>query len=105
MKQRDTKGSWIVDRGSWIEDPKCPVLPGIMIPSETEISKNLEKEARNESWAEENKLHSCFTLDEESQPETSIEKGEVETDKAKSNIREEDNNKSTIEEKESETKK
>ena len=21
--------SWIVDRGSWIEDPKCPVLPGI----------------------------------------------------------------------------
>ena len=56
VKQRDTKGSWIVDRGSWIEDPKCPVLPGIMIPSETEISKNLEKEARNESWAEENKL-------------------------------------------------
>ena len=29
VKQRDTKGSWIVDRGSWIEDPKCPVLPGI----------------------------------------------------------------------------
>ena len=55
------RGSWIVDRGSWIEDPKCPVLPGIMIPSETEISKNLEKEARNESWAEENKLHSCST--------------------------------------------
>ena len=23
------RGSWIVDRGSWIEDPKCPVLPGI----------------------------------------------------------------------------
>ena len=31
---------------------------GMVIPSETEISKNLEKEARNESWAEENKLHS-----------------------------------------------
>ena len=30
VKQRDTKGSWIVDRGSWIEDPKCPVLPGIL---------------------------------------------------------------------------
>ena len=26
---------------------------GMVIPSETEISKNLEKEARNESWAEE----------------------------------------------------
>jgi hypothetical protein len=21
-----------VDRGSWIEDPKCPVLPGIRSP-------------------------------------------------------------------------
>ena len=77
---------------------------GMMIPSETEISKNLEKEARNESWAEENKLHSCFTLDEESQPEMSIGKGEVETDKAEGNIREMDKNESSIDEKGGETK-
>ena len=76
----------------------------MVIPSETEISKNLEKEARNESWAEENKLHSCSTLDEESQPETSIGKGEVETDKAEGNIREMDKNESSIDEKGGETK-
>ena len=35
---------------------------GMTIPSETEFSKNLEKEARNESWADENKLHNCFTF-------------------------------------------
>ena len=77
---------------------------GMTIPSETEFSKNLEKEARNESWAEENKLHSCFTLDEESQPEMSIGKGEVETDKAEGNIREMDKNESSIDEKGGETK-
>ena len=38
VKQRDTKGSWIVDRGSWIEDPKCPVLPGILIQGQSGIS-------------------------------------------------------------------
>ena len=43
-------------------------------------------------------------MDEESQPETSIGKGEVETDKAEGNIREVDKNESSIDEKGGETK-
>ena len=45
-----------------------------------------------------------FTLDEESQPETSIGKGETETDKAEGSIREVDKNESSIDEKGGETK-
>ena len=43
-------------------------------------------------------------MDEESRPETSIGKGEVETDKAEGNIREVDKNESSIDEKGGETK-
>ena len=43
-------------------------------------------------------------MDEESQPETSIGKGEVETDKAEGSIREVDKNESSIDEKGGETK-
>jgi hypothetical protein len=38
------RGSWIVDRGSWIEDPKCPVLPGIRLLGE----RQRERERSNE---------------------------------------------------------
>ena len=45
LKQRDTKGLWFVVRGSWFEDPKCPVLPAAIMSGGSE--KRIQFQFRN----------------------------------------------------------